>query len=197
MNTVQKSGMTGILTVLLLAAGAANAHLIHIDSFQLSGTLTNPESEAAWIETIQGLDAGSLTYLNKLDLDEGWDDTGVADAAWFDVDFTHFKDGDEDEPVAGELEWDLTGTGYQLSYMLVKAGQASYNLYGVTDEQIFRNTGPAAEYFDQGGQNVSSAISHLSFYGRGSTSVPDGGFTLALLGIGIAGVGLLKRKISN
>lgn len=198
MKILKQNVMTGILTVLLLAAGAANAHLIHLEAFVLSKPLGSPSSEALVIATREGLGAGTLAYLNKLEFDDGWDGSGVADASWFDVDFTVFKDDDDDDPVGGEVEWNLTGSGYQLSYMLLKSGKASYNLYGVSDDQILRNTGPAAEYFDN--NNVKFAISHVSFYGQmtpSTTSVPDGGFTLALLGIGIAGIGLLKRKTSN
>jgi hypothetical protein len=41
------------------------------------------------------------------------------------------------------------------------------------------------------------AISHVAIYGKtGTTRVPDGGATVALLGVGLLGLGAIRRKLS-
>lgn len=40
------------------------------------------------------------------------------------------------------------------------------------------------------------SISHVSLYGTRGSSVPDGGTTLALLGMAIGSIGLLRRKLA-
>ena len=72
------------------------------------------------------------------------------------------------------------------------------------------NNNPAWYLFDITGWNgtdviqgsgfwpANGAISHVSIYGTPGTppSVPDGGLTLALLGASVAGLGMLRRKLS-
>jgi hypothetical protein len=40
------------------------------------------------------------------------------------------------------------------------------------------------------------SLSHWSLYNAGGTSVPDGGATLALLGLAVTGLGFARRKLS-
>lgn len=43
----------------------------------------------------------------------------------------------------------------------------------------------------------NGAISHVSIYGNGGTTrVPDGGVTVALLGVSLLGLGAIRRKLS-
>lgn len=179
------------LTLMLFMVAGAHAHLVHIDSY-IAGDMTDPLSEAAWIEATLGLDPGILTYLNKRDFDEGWDNGGAVPDSFFDVFFD--IDEEEDEAYSGEVSWNLAGTGYELSYMLIKSDGVYYNLYSVSDGQVITSGG--LEYFDNDLWGPP-AISHVSFYGRRGVSVPDGGATIALLALGVLGVGALKRRMSD
>jgi hypothetical protein len=40
------------------------------------------------------------------------------------------------------------------------------------------------------------AISHIAFYSGGGTSVPDGGATVVLLGLGLTALALVRRKLT-
>jgi hypothetical protein len=79
-------------------------------------------------------------------------------------------------------------------YLLVKDGNQNpawylYDITGWNGTDVITGSG----FWPAGG-----AISHVSIYGTPGTppSVPDGGLTLALLGASVAGLGVLRRKLS-
>jgi hypothetical protein len=78
-------------------------------------------------------------------------------------------------------------TGY--SYLLAKYGTTAHVWYvaGLTGTQSI----PLNEPSSLGGQGQS----HYSVYNPG-TSVPDGGATVALLGLGLAALAMVRRKIA-
>jgi hypothetical protein len=180
------------LTALALAAFAlpARADLIDLGQRSLMGGLGDPAGEAAFIEMDQGLAPGSLTYLQKFDNPGGFD-TGMDPA----VDPTHFGVTIIDSGANAQVNWDLSNTGFQLSYVLVKDGVDSetklqlYHLYGVTADQVFNSNGDQLVTI-----NGSKNISHISFFGMPGNMVPDGGSTVALLGLGLATIGLIRHK---
>jgi hypothetical protein len=77
-------------------------------------------------------------------------------------------------------------------YLLVKDGNNNpawylFNITGWNGTDVITGSG----FWPQNG-----AISHVSIYGTpGTTTVPDGGLTLVLLGASVAGLGLLRRKL--
>jgi hypothetical protein len=109
------------------------------------------------------------------------------------------------------LSWDLTGTGTQLfaaawkDGVLVDTTQGNLGFYwsAVTDDaRVVSNdadTGTLTVQLSPAFKNPT-AWSHIAFYGTGTpgggTNVPDGGSTLALVGIAITGLGVLRRKLS-
>ncbi|HKX63397.1 MAG TPA: VPDSG-CTERM sorting domain-containing protein [Verrucomicrobiae bacterium] len=47
-----------------------------------------------------------------------------------------------------------------------------------------------------GKDGTQYGLSHISFFTAGSPGVPDGGTTLALLGVAVAGMGMLRRRLN-
>jgi hypothetical protein len=104
-----------------------------------------------------------------------------------------------------DVNWVLTGSGYEIDYVLVKDGKAPgtvgagsaniyYNLYEVINNQ-----------FVVGGDTVtidgSKGISHISFFGRQfdqpGPPVPDGGMTLILLGGALFSLASVRRLVGK
>jgi hypothetical protein len=173
--------------VLSLAVGA-QADLVPIDANLLDGALGSPESEALWIEGKLPLTPGSLIYLNKYDVATGWDNGGAVGDSAFTADIGA-------DTRAGTVSWDLTGTDYQLAYVLVKSGQAEYMLYGVTPDQVI-TSGDLQDVVSNTKNPEGPGISHVSFFGTPRTDVPDAGTSLLLLSAGVLGLGAMRRKLN-
>jgi hypothetical protein len=184
--------LTGIALALALTglmAMPARADVIWLDTFFLDGPLGDPENEGEFIENETG--SGPLTHLLKFDAS-----TGCADGA------LNCSDGfigaliNESEAVIG---WDLTGSGYEMAFILLKDGVVEgkhlYTLYGVTEDQRITSNGEQEVCFvnpEDGCFNKD--ISHISFFGVRGETVPEP-TTLFLLGAGLLGTALLRRRI--
>jgi hypothetical protein len=93
----------------------------------------------------------------------------------------------DDEPMETMVNWDLTGTGWELCAVLVKA-DGHYDIYFPDDAlagegMVTGVTVPADE--------KTYAPSHITFMGH---HVPDGGSTLALLGCSLAGLAFIRKR---
>ncbi len=75
-------------------------------------------------------------------------------------------------------------------YALIKDGNLGWYFYGINNW----NGTDSIQFSGYYGGNQGK-ISHVSIYGTHS-NVPDGGSTLALVGLAIAGLGLARRKLS-
>jgi hypothetical protein len=189
MNTMQKFMLT-IVSVAAFSVGTAQASLIDLGLFSLNGPLGSPQDEADWIESVIPL-GYDLIYLEKYNYGTGFDGTGAAPDSG-QADYT------VDPTIQGpnaDITWDLTGTGFTASYVLVKdgvdAGKHLYRLYDVTDDQ-------ATVGSDDVTINNDKNISHIAWYGQRDSGggVPDGGATVALLGFGMVAVGYLRRRMA-
>ena len=94
-------------------------------------------------------------------------------------------------PNSGKINYDnpedpvTVNTGDSL-YLLAKMGQDSFVWYvgDVDSVEVPEGLGKGA------------GLSHVTLFGGTTTSVPDGGTTLGLLGLGMMGLGYLKRRMA-
>lgn len=181
-----------IITAALASfAFRASASLIDLGERDLPSRLPGQAAAIAYIENDQGLPPGTLTYLNAYDVDGGaFANNGAVDSSNFGV--TIINGG-----VNGNVSWDLSTSGFQLSYVFLKDGRNStqgpylYHLYGVTPDQVFNSMGDQFVTI-----NGVRFITYISFFGvPGAPSVPEGGTTLALLGLALGGIELFRRTL--
>jgi hypothetical protein len=83
-----------------------------------------------------------------------------------------------------EFSWSLVG--FELFGVIAKNGQAM-DVYSVN---AGKRTAGSAKIYGPDDKNFS----HISFFGKRGTTVPDSGATLALLGLGLGLLGFLKRR---
>lgn len=181
--------LTNLGLVTSLVAGLSfSAHAIVITP--TSGALgttrwVGPETGQPAIDAaISGI-LGSSTELYKQNV--GGAEEGLLAANYI----TTFNSTDPENALIKYVSGNIIGA---TAYLLLKDGNNNpgWYLFNLTALGWNGTADIAANGFwpDQG------SISHVSLYGtRGSSSVPDGGTTLALLGMAIGSLGLLRRKI--
>jgi len=96
------------------------------------------------------------------------------------------------------ISWNLNGSGFELEAIYMKGGNLGGNIYTITDDEELIGSGtlntPTA-----GASGTFAGISHIDFLvspGGVTRNVPDGGATVMLLGIALAGLGLIRRKVA-
>lgn len=140
---------------------------------------------------------------DNVDLLWKWDQGGSTSGSGFNVTFNSAM-------TTATLSWDLTGTGMTLEAVAWKGGtlingySSNLGFYWstVTDSQTIKSDGDTINLTIDLSPDFKTANSwsHIAFYGttQGQTppeNVPDGGTTLALVGIALTGIGLVRRKL--
>jgi VPDSG-CTERM motif len=191
-RTLRNVVITALFAVALTGVSLrANATVIDLGERHLDDRFHNIQQAIDYIEMDQNL-GFDLTYLNAFDKD-GFENNGAVDSSHFDAMFI-------DGSVHANISWDLGTTGFQLSYVLLKDGSNAahngdflYHLYGVTPDEVFNSMGDQFVTVDDNGIRK---ITYIAFFGvPGSPTVPDGGATLALLGLSLGGIELVRRTL--
>ena len=181
-----------VIIVLAIASSVLQAHasIIDLGEKDLAARLQGVNAALTYIETDQGLPPGTLAYLNSFDADLGFVNNGAVDSSRFDVSLV-------DNEVNANISWDLSTSGFQLSYVFLKDGRNStsgpylYHLYGVTPDEVFDSRGDQFVTI-----NGVRYITYVSFFGvPGNPSVPEGGATVVLLGFALGAVELVRRTL--
>lgn len=191
MRTLGMKSLVAVVTTLVLSgfgttvSGSLIDLGIRAEPFQIIG----PAQGAAFIEQDQGLSSGTLIYFNRFLT--GPSGGFVNDGA---VDDTHFTASASSGAKFGNITWDVTNTGFELSYVFLKDGQDAnglflYHLYGVTPDQVFKSNGNQIVTIDG-----VKRISYITFFGVPFSPVPESGATLLLLGISCGALGALRNK---
>ncbi len=179
-----------VIVGLTLGLGSAQAHLIQ-EMFHTGPVSGNPEWQHEWIAGVLEIPLDELFFLGKF----GDDGPTIAEdpydllAGEFIQVSGYYSDEDRDALVS----WNLMGTGWELAVVFVKNG-LWHTLYSVSDDQVLASGDWEKVELDPSINR--GAISHISFFGRqGTTSVPDGGMTVLLLGLALTGIFGVSRRI--
>jgi hypothetical protein len=192
--------MNKILTQMIVALVAiisfvsfgpqATGSVIDLGERHLDARLDGIQASIDFIEMDQGL-SFDLTYLNAWDLD-GFENNGA-------VDGSHFGTTPIDGGVHANISWDLSTTGFQMSYVLLKDGSNKshtgdflYHLYGVTPDQVFNSMGDQFVTVDDAGIRK---ITYIAFFGVPGRPVPEGGTSVILLGFALLGIEVSRRVL--
>jgi hypothetical protein len=173
-----------VVAVLAMAINAQALLLTPATATWQGSIPNNPDADA--VETITGTSAQlTLAYKNDVGGGEQGSFAGSYQTTYFNTPL---------DPKDAEIKY-TGGTAISGNpiYLLVKDGNQTpiwyiFNIssWNGTDIINLRDFWPS-----------QGAISHVTiFTGGGGTSVPDAGSTLALLGVALTGLGLLRRKLS-
>lgn len=188
MKTLQKIGLGCMLLALL--AVSSEAHLILEGYWDFgTGPSGGEADEVLWIEGELGLNG--VVHLGKM-METGpeADPLNLLDDGYITV--SGYFNSDVDTVT---VSWDLTGTGYEMVAVMLKDGQpAGTTLYSVSSDQRFISAGDQVTILNPTAEGLGG-ISHVSFFGRSTKDVPDGGTTLVMLGCALAGIGLIGRRL--
>ena len=83
-----------------------------------------------------------------------------------------------------DVDWDLTGTGYHLQFVIAESSALIAHLYAVRGME---------EYVGDGFVEIDGAIPFVGITFAGRNTIPDTGSTLAMLSIAIGILGLYRR----
>lgn len=176
--------LPAIAAAFALMGSAAQAGLTKVSDYYLAGPLGNGEAEAEFVANELGLT--SIDFLKKYN----WGDTpgfeGPSTGS-FGVSPAGAK------PLSADIQWDLTGTGFEGLAVLIKDGMTDqgmlYRLYTIDGDQSVSGTGTVTFAPEN-----EKTLSHVSWFGaEAPETVPDGGWTLVLFGMSCLGLAAMRR----
>jgi hypothetical protein len=166
----------------------ASAHLLDPVQFFHNGSIGNPATELAYLQSNSYLPATSQ-YLGKKDAATGFENGAI--------NISHYVTVTRPTRNTWEISWNLTGSGFTLDGVLIKTGNVKgqgmmYRFYGVSADETLVGSGTVT--FD----NPVKNISHATFFGSpGGGQVPDGGTTVMLLGAALGALGFVRRFLMS
>jgi VPDSG-CTERM motif len=170
------------LLAIAMLAGHAPLHATSLrdKGIYLAGPFETPDihqppSASAEAVFLAGSTERAPLFLNELVVASDGSGCAFLNNGWVNDDaFTaHVADGGS----TNWISWDLSGTGYALTYVSVNFDNNFYHVY--SSDPLFRSEGQVAVT-----GNLRDVISHIHLFGV--SSVPDSATTAVLLGISLA-----------
>jgi hypothetical protein len=197
MNIISKLRIVAAGAALAAATSAFALTITPGSAFGITGA-NNSNLDAAGIASALGLGAGSLVELYKSDV--GDPDEGTF-ATSYTTTYTNTPSDPEDALIDNVAAPSINSVA---KYLYIKDGnhQPAYYIFNIgvtglnwngTDDIVLDGFWPS-----------NGAISHVAIYGGtgpggdipGTPGVPDGGQTVALLGLALAAIGIVRRKLN-
>lgn len=188
-----KHGLSGVIAgFALLGAQGASALVLTAGNADCSAFVAVPSQPNVEAAFATGCGIGSATQLYKSDFERYsilGDDSGTYAASYITT-FGGFE-GLLDDPSSALILSLLSQpiTGFDSLFLLAKDGRQNPSFYG-WDITGWNGTEAISVTAWNG---VAGAISNVSIWGARSVSVPEPG-ALSLLGLGLLGLGLARRK---
>ena len=175
---------------LLAACGSAHATLILDKGIYLAGPfevpdINQPPSASGEAVFLAGAGERAPLFLNELVVASDGSHGSFSNNGWVNSAFTANIDNRGN---VVWINWDLSGSGYALTYISVNFDNNFYHVYScnpsVRSEGQVSVTG-----------NLRDVISHIHFFGI--STVPDSASTALMLMIGVAGVIVFRRSVAK
>ena len=186
-----------VATALLLGTAlSSHAGLLTYHGHYTSGRPgANPGAQVNWVNSKL---SDNVTFIGRTT------QNGTISENPFNLLFSHiqvsnFQSGSD--PELFTISWDLSSWAYQgkqweLAAVFIKDGSWGDTLWSTAIGNGLSG-GPQVLYWGNTPAYESGSISHVSFFARERVVVPDAASTLALLGLGLAAVGLYRRHATR
>jgi hypothetical protein len=188
------TGRTRMWLIAMAMVGAAatgKATLLQDRGIFLAGPFPTPDihqppSASAEAVFLAGSTANAPLFLNELVVASNGSSCTFSNNGWVDGSFFTAS------PIKGGsstlISWDLSGTGYALTYVSVNFNNDFYHVY--SSSPSFQSEGQVAV-----SGNLREVISHIHFFGV--TTTPDSASTFGLLGISLSTLILFRRHFAR
>ena len=166
-----------VIAAIVLSATLAHANLIDLTPGGFDLTQTFPTVVANFFAQYRPNRMQNIAGTNIINGQVIWSPFTVFGGDRFDITLNPTATG-------ADVDWNLTGTGYDLQFVIAESSALIAHLYAVRGME---------EYVGDGFVEIDGAIPFVGITFAGRNTIPDTGSTLAMLSIAIGILGLYRR----